>query len=119
MAYLLKEKQAAASKAHYEKNKETYKARAQEFTKKKRQELRGIVNNYLKNHPCTDCGEADIIVLEFDHVRGRKEENIANIINKAWSTDRLRKEIDKCEVRCANCHRRITHTRRLQNKRED
>jgi hypothetical protein len=67
------------------------------------------VFEYLKLHPCVDCGEADPIVLEFDH-RGeaRKVESVAQMVinNASWS--RILVEIEKCEVRCANCHRRKT-----------
>ena len=62
---------------------------------------------YLKVHPCVDCGEADPTVLDFDHVRESKAFNIANAITRlAWT--RIVREIQKCEVRCANCHRRKT-----------
>jgi ferredoxin len=65
---------------------------------------------YLKQHPCVDCGESDPVVLEFDHVRGKKEYNISYMI-KAVSLDKIVAEIEKCEVRCANCHRRVTAAR--------
>lgn len=65
---------------------------------------------YLLEHPCVDCGEADINVLHFDHVRGNKTDNISRMLrnNKAWS--KVRAEIRKCDVRCANCHMRRTVT---------
>jgi hypothetical protein len=63
--------------------------------------------DYLKNHPCIDCGETDPIVLEFDHIQ-EKSENISLLIGLRASIDRITKEIAKCEVRCANCHRRKT-----------
>ena len=66
------------------------------------------VLEYLREHPCVDCGEDDPVVLEFDHVRGDKEGNIGCLIND-WSWERLRIEIEKCDVRCANCHRRRTY----------
>lgn len=55
-----------------------------------------------------DCGEADPIVLDFDHVRGEKLDNVASLITGAGKFSRLMTEIEKCDVRCANCHRRKT-----------
>jgi hypothetical protein len=74
------------------------------------------VDAYLSTHPCVDCGETDLIVLEFDHVRGTKTKNVGDMISREWSVERLQAEIDKCEVRCANDHRRVTHQRRLAVK---
>jgi len=78
---------------------------------RKREKVRAWVNEYLASHPCTDCGEADIIVLEFDHVRGNKDRDIAQMISDRLSLTRVILEIEKCEVRCANCHRRKTRSR--------
>jgi hypothetical protein len=62
---------------------------------------------YLLEHPCVDCGETDPVVLEFDHVRGKKVSNIGTLAASAcWQ--KIQTEIAKCEVRCANCHRRKT-----------
>jgi hypothetical protein len=66
------------------------------------------VREYLKTHSCVDCSETDPVVLEFDHVRGIKDIPIARAIRRQYSIDRLQREIDKCDVRCANCHRRKT-----------
>jgi protein-arginine kinase activator protein McsA len=64
-----------------------------------------FVWNYLLKHSCIDCGESNPIVLEFDHIKGIKLHNLSNMILKMYSLDSIKKEIDKCEVRCANCHR--------------
>lgn len=69
---------------------------------------------YLGDHPCVDCGEEDPIVLEFDHVAGTKEFPVSEGVSRMYSIKKIKAEIDKCEVRCANCHRRVTHNRRLQ-----
>jgi hypothetical protein len=65
--------------------------------------------NYLLNHPCVDCGEKDPIVLEFDHRDPTdKIHNISDMIRASYGLDTIEKEIEKCDVRCANCHRRRT-----------
>lgn len=71
--------------------------------------LRAIVSNWLSINPCVDCGEADPVVLEFDHVRGEKKGNISSLSRGQVSEKTLLEEIQKCEVRCANCHRRRHH----------
>ena len=70
-----------------------------------------MIFEYLQGHPCVDCGEADPLVLEFDHVRGVKSGNISQMMAYCVSEARLLEEIAKCEVRCANCHRRVTAIR--------
>jgi hypothetical protein len=57
---------------------------------------------------CVDCGESDVCVLDFDHVTGNKTGNVMTLARNEVSIARLRAEIDRCEVRCANCHRRRT-----------
>lgn len=69
-------------------------------------EAESYILEYLLNNPCIDCGESDPIVLEFDHVSGTKKEAIS--ILKRNGLKSIVEEIKKCEVRCANCHRRKT-----------
>jgi hypothetical protein len=66
---------------------------------------------YLLAHPCVDCGETDLLVLEFDHLRDKKY-NIGEMVNRDFTWGSILREIEKCEVVCANCHRRRTYTRR-------
>ena len=61
--------------------------------------------DFLEKNPCVDCGETDPVVLEFDHQKD-KINCISRLITSSWNI--LEKEIKKCEVRCANCHRRKT-----------
>lgn len=71
------------------------------------------VLNYLLSHPCVDCGEADPIVLEFDH-RDPKTKlfGISKGQVNGLASGKLFAEIAKCDVRCANCHRRKTYQER-------
>jgi hypothetical protein len=63
---------------------------------------------YLLGHPCADCGEADPLVLQFDHVRGDKTKDVALLLAQGYSWEAVSREMAKCEVRCANCHQRKT-----------
>lgn len=69
------------------------------------------VYQYLTEHPCVDCGEADPLVLEFDHIRGVKRHGVKRMLAGTYSLEAVMQEIAKCDVRCANCHRRITAKR--------
>ena len=75
---------------------------------------------YLLLHPCVDCGERDPVVLECDHVHGKKDRTISDAL-KCCSLEKIKREIELCVVRCANCHRRKTAKQfnwRARTKRE-
>ena len=61
---------------------------------------------YLRTHPCVDCGQSDVMVLEFDHLRDTSFGISWGLGEKSWAQILL--EIEKCEVVCANCHRKRT-----------
>jgi len=90
----------------YKRNRELQKQRVAEQRAKRRLVCDSWVAGYLKSHPCVDCSESDIVVLDFDHLRD-KSYAISYLI-KEGLLDKLKIEIGKCEVRCANCHRRKT-----------
>jgi hypothetical protein len=69
-----------------------------------------FVRSILAERQCVDCGEPDARVLDFDHI-GVKTQNVSKLVSQEASLDRIRREIDQCEVRCANCHRRQTAAR--------
>ncbi len=76
-----------------------------------KRQKRELADMYLHGG-CVDCGEKDVRVLDFDHVRGTKEFSISKGLRDRVSNVRLVQEIKKCEVRCANCHRKRHVARR-------
>ncbi len=67
-----------------------------------------FVYGFFLENPCVNCGEEDPIVLEFDHLRDKKF-NVSRLINGShYSLKTLIDEIDKCQILCANCHKRKT-----------
>lgn len=59
---------------------------------------------------CVDCGITNHIVLDFDHLKDKKY-NISQMVRDGFPWKEIKKEIEKCEVVCANCHRIRTHMR--------
>ena len=104
-------KQREASRRHYAKHRERVIAKAKVNSKIARDRVRVYVNDYLKANPCVDCGETNTIVLEFDHVNDDKVFNISDAVRFGYGMSRIIDEIAKCEVRCANCHRKKTYER--------
>lgn len=95
--------------AYYKGNAIQHKSNVSRRNKKVRAFVQENVRMYLESHPCVDCGEIDPIVLEFDHMdRSSKLKAIGDMSGYSW--DVILAEIQKCEVRCANCHRRKTAT---------
>lgn len=66
----------------------------------------------LKEKPCADCHISyHPSAMDFDHVHGIKLFNIGSSIN--LSEDKLLNEIAKCDLVCANCHRKRGYMRGL------
>ena len=107
------EKQREASRRHYAKHRDKVIASAKKYSKLARDRTRTHINTHLKTNPCVDCGETDIIVLEFDHIgeAGTKHFIISDATRFGYGMKKLKDEIAKCEVRCANCHRKKTYER--------
>jgi hypothetical protein len=101
---------AEANARNYRKNHEREKARLLRQVAERRSEVQKKIIEYLREHPCVDCAEADIVVLEFDHI-GEKLGDISTYAGGGRTWARVKAEIDKCEVRRANCHRRKTRER--------
>lgn len=81
-----------------------YLPRRKEVIANRKNTNREFIFRYLLENPCVDCLNNDPRVLEFDHKDGsNKYMNISEMFE--YSLETIKKEIAKCEVRCANCHR--------------
>jgi hypothetical protein len=80
-------------KARTRRNKEASQQRAREY-----------VASYFSTHPCADCQERNPSLLTFDHVRDKKRDNISDMVRDGLGIETIRREIEKCDVVCFNCH---------------
>ncbi len=96
---------------HQNRNKQLLlaKKRKQRYVKE-RKELLAII----KNKPCYDCGKTyPSWVMDFDHRQGKTKIGSVSFLafRKLLHFDKIKEEIAKCDLVCANCHRERTYQR--------
>lgn len=92
---------------YYQRNKPRYLAYNRKQYAKLKEELAA-----LKSFPCADChGVFPPYVMDFDHLDATLKRFDVGRARK-YSLDEIKREIAKCELVCANCHRIRTHERR-------
>lgn len=102
----------ALTRSHYRREKRSYLSRNLRAYAERRQM---VVE--AKSRPCADCGiQYSYYVMDFDHRDGRLKKFALNSVDRVTKRAILR-EIEKCDVVCANCHRERTHRRRLSGER--
>ena len=114
MPYASKQKESEYKKKWYQANKKRHNENARKNTARYRLELNRYVFKYKQSHPCETCGESDPCCLQFHHRDpSKKDLAISRAAQYVWSLDRLEKEIEKCDVLCANCHAKVHCCRRV------
>jgi 5-methylcytosine-specific restriction endonuclease McrA len=76
---------------------------------RKRAALKLQILGYLNGRSCARCGIDDLEVLEFDHIeRKDKVLSVARMINRCMAWEDIQNELSKCQILCANCHKKKT-----------
>jgi AcrR family transcriptional regulator len=96
--------------AYFRERGDTHRRQSSAARLVRQQARRAQVLDHLRHHRCVDCGEADPVVLEFDHL-DEKTASVSVLISQAATREAVEAEIARCEVVCANCHRRRTAMR--------
>ena len=111
-SYKCRDCKSAYNKIWYEKNKKKHRKNVLENNRKNRKSIIDYVNK-VKSVPCKDCDKKyDPVCMDFDHLDpSEKVAAIAVMVRNNLSIDTIKKEIEKCEVVCANCHRLRTKIR--------
>lgn len=90
---------------------EVRKERDREARQKRHAAKKAYVDELKAATPCADCGQNfPPYVMDFDHL-GDKVDNVSVLLTKACGLEKIKAEIAKCEIVCANCHRERTHAR--------
>src|SRR3954471_13877800 len=99
-----KEKMREYQRAWYSRNATKAKAKV----KLRKQEVINWFRAYKQTLSCVRCGENDPITFDFHHRDPRKKDpRISEMWKKCWGITRIQAEIAKCDVLCANCHRKV------------
>jgi hypothetical protein len=111
--------QAIRNKTYYTQTPEKNDARKAYRTRKL--SLIRVVTKPLFEKGCTDCGKFYENAMDFDHISDAKSINISDLYQQTMTDDemmeRLKQELEICEVRCANCHRIVTYDRQKRSNR--
>jgi hypothetical protein len=97
-------------KSYYSEQRAHHRQRNNALKSARVEAAQAFVLSHLRSHPCVDCGEVDPVVLEFDHV-GPKRAEVSILVSRGVREPLLAAEIARCQVVCANCHRRRTARR--------
>ena len=98
-------------RAYYQRNRESYIATSNKAKRARMEKYARRLAAILHESGCVDCGEQDHRCLQFDHIQGEKIKPVSMLLHDGVSWERLKAEVAKCEVRCANCHFKITAER--------
>ena len=94
-------KQKQAQKKHYLKNKKQYK----DNRKKNIEKCKKWFRLYKSKLSCKKCKCNDARCLDFHHLNPEdKKFTITNGVRYGYAINRIKEEIKKCIVLCANCH---------------
>jgi hypothetical protein len=96
-----RERLVAESRAHYQLNRDVYRAKL----RARREERYEILNGIKLERGCASCGYRDhAVALDFHH-RDPDQKAIPLAYAVDYSLERMLAEVEKCDVLCANCHR--------------
>ena len=104
-------REAAGMRRYRKRHGETYLAHVREQRREKKEWL-----DQFKIQ-CSRCNETHVACLEFHHKNPAEKDFLLSVGVAKYSLERLKAEVEKCEVICSNCHR-IHHWEEKQNKRE-
>ena len=105
-----REERLRKNKLWHENNPEKVRECARRCYKKSHK----YINDYKLSKGCKFCGYNKCAeALDFHHPNDDKEFNIGSYVS--YSLEKLKKEMEKCEILCCRCHRELHDKERKNN----
>ena len=80
------------------------------YKNKQKRLAKDYINN-IKSRGCKICGTKNIHCLDFHHrPEHTKKDTVCNLVRQGYSFNTIKKEIEKCDIICSNCHRSKHYT---------
>lgn len=100
-----KQCQREKAKAHYEANKTSYLVR----NARRAEEVAKYVDELKAKTPCVDCGQVfKPRISDWHHKDSSTKLKIVSVLRHSTTLPAVLREIEKCDLLCANCHRERT-----------
>lgn len=110
MSFDRKEYQKIYQKARYEKNKQSIDSRIDSYKKARR---KWFSEEIIAKSSCIKCGENHPGCLDFHHRDPNdKYMEVTKMVDAKCKEERILAEIAKCDILCANCHRKLHYEER-------
>ncbi len=108
MPYADKQKQKEYKKAWNKQNYEKNKIRELKRIFRRKVKIKKWFEEYKAGLVCQKCGENESVCLDFHYIEEKnKDFNLGQVKGWGWGIERIKKELEKCMVLCANCHRKV------------
>jgi hypothetical protein len=102
------------SRTYYKTNNEQHRKNVKIRTKNQIKEYKEKVNKIKSAYGCQLCFESDVVCLDFHHLDDKDFTVASGVYCRTW--EKIKKEICKCVVLCANCHRKLHAGKKVVGK---
>lgn len=104
---------------YYVKNRETILERNKKYREANLEKVKGGISRLRRERRdkideikhiqgCQVCDESSPVCLDFHHRNPESKVGcVSQMVQCSW--DMVLVEIEKCDILCANCHRKLTH----------
>jgi len=90
---------------YYHWNKE----KQDEQRERHRQKRREWYHDLKRERGCKLCDEDEPVCLDFHHTSDDKKASVGTLATGGYAKETVLEEVEKCDLLCANCHRKVTY----------